>query len=54
MLNIAAFSYLRSSYVSSIIEVARTVFTNLSLLDLPIKRLLILVISIRKAHIINS
>ena len=33
----AAFSYIRSSYVSSTIDVARTVFTNLSLLDLPIK-----------------
>ena len=40
--------------MSSIIDVARTVFTNLSLLDLPIKRLLILVISIRKTHIFNS
>jgi len=36
-LNSAIFSYIRISYVSSIIDVARTVFTNLSLLDLPIK-----------------
>jgi len=36
-LNFAAFSYIRSSYVSSTIDVARTVFTNLSLLDFPIK-----------------
>ena len=36
-LNFAAFSYIRSSYVSSTIDVARTVFTNLSSLDLPIK-----------------
>jgi len=36
-LNFAAFSYIRSSYVSSTMDVARTVFTNLSLLDLPIK-----------------
>jgi len=28
-LNFAAFSYIRSSYVSSTIDVARTVFTNL-------------------------
>jgi len=35
--NFAVFSYIRSSYVSSTIDVARTAFTNLSLLDLPIK-----------------
>jgi len=36
-LNFAIFSYIRSSYVSSTIDVARTVLTNLSLLDPPIK-----------------
>jgi len=35
--NFAIFSYIRSSYVSSTIDIARTVFTNLSLLDPPIK-----------------
>jgi len=35
--NFAAFSYIRSSYVSSTTDVARTVFSNLSLLDPPIK-----------------
>ena len=54
MLNSAAFSYIRISYVSSTIDVARTVFTNLSLLDLPIKRLLNLVRTMRVTHIIHS
>jgi len=36
-IDFAAFSYIRNSYVGSIIDVARTVLTNLSLLDLPIK-----------------
>ena len=52
-LNNAVFSYLRSSYVSSIIDVARTVFTKAKFAWPPYQRLLLSAISILRTHIFN-
>ena len=50
-LNNAAFSYIRSSYVSPIIDVARTVFTKAKFACPPYQRLLLSAISAYERHV---
>ena len=53
-LNNAVFSYIRSSYVSSIMNVTRTVFTKAKFACPPYQRLLLPAISIVRIHIFIS